>query len=92
MLERRGKKERGCVGVSVLCGYCASCDAVLGVRRMCEFPSGFEFDGCGFGVGILRCSPGMLWSSLVQRVFSMCTVVSVFEIGSREFRGGGWVV
>jgi hypothetical protein len=91
VLGRKGKKERGSVGVSALCGYCVSCDVVLGVRRMCEFLSGFEFDGCGFGVGILWCSPGMLWSSLVQRVFSMCVVVSVSRLGLANFAVvGGW--
>jgi hypothetical protein len=91
VLGRKGKKERGSVGASALCGYCASCDVVLGVRRVCEFPSGFEFGGCGFGVGILRCSPGMLWSSLVQWVFSMCVVVLVSRLGLANFAVvGGW--
>ena len=44
-----------------------------------------------FGVGILQCSPGMLWSSLVQRVFSMCAVVSVSSLGLANFAVvGGW--
>jgi hypothetical protein len=43
--KKRNKENRECSKnegyVSALCGCCASSNAVLGVGRLCEFPSGF---------------------------------------------------
>ena len=61
---------------------------VLGIGRMCKFLSGFEFDSCGFGVGVLWCSPGVLWSPLVWQVFSQCVQFSKLSLVDFAVVGG----
>jgi hypothetical protein len=84
-------RKKKSVGVSALCRRCASSSAVLGVRRVCEFSSGFELTVVCLGwvfSSVVRVCCGLCWCS----GFSRCVQCFWFSrLGLANFAVvGGW--